>query len=390
VDYDVLIAGGGLSGLSLAAHLAAGGWRDRSVLVVDDPTAQPSAVSWGSWAARPRLLDRAVSREFGQVRIHAGGVETVVPLGEYRYQVVRRVDLRRVVQDLLANCPAYTLASGHVESVHNGGAVVDGRLVRASWVFTSVDRPHTTVDARLAFTGWEVSFDRPVFDPNIPTLFDFRVAQGQGARFVYVLPGDAYRALVELTEFVPRHAEPPTEQARQDGLAEYLDRYPGPYVRRREESAVLPLSVRSPDRGTGRVLPIGASAGLIKASTGYAYQRIQHDSAAIATSLARHGHPYDLPRRPWRFRLLDAVLLDVLDRDPAQLELAFARLFARNPAGRVLRFLDEEPYLPAELRLMASLSPGPYLRGLARYFRCRTRRLRNSVRGPASHDQGSS
>jgi len=45
--YDAVIAGGGLSGLSLAAHLAAFGWRDHSVLVVDDPAARPSAQSWG-------------------------------------------------------------------------------------------------------------------------------------------------------------------------------------------------------------------------------------------------------------------------------------------------------------------------------------------------------
>src|SRR5439155_22842533 len=144
----------------------------------------------------------------------------------------------------------------------------------------------------------------------------------------------------ELTAFVPRRARPPASAARRAALASYLRGTDYEIVR--TESAVLPLCAGSASRGVGRVLAIGARGGLVKASTGYAYQRIQRDSAAIAASLARHGHPFDTPPAVRRHRLLDAVLLDVLDRDPAELERAFARLFRRNPAERVLRFLDED------------------------------------------------
>ena len=128
---------------------------------------------------------------------------------------------------------------------------------------------------------------------------------------------------------------------------------------------MLPLRSRLGRRRSGRVLAIGARGGLVKASTGYAYQRIQRDSAAIAASLARCGHPFDLPRPRRRHPVLDAVLLDVLDRQPAQLERAFARLFLANPAERVLRFLDEETSVRDELRLIASLPPLPYVRAAA-------------------------
>src|SRR4051794_31777030 len=103
--YDAVIAGGGLSGLSLAAHLAAGGWRDRSVLVVDDPRARPPATSWGFWSAGPGLLDSAVSHTYDRVRIHAAGASRLVPLGGYRYRVVRRPDLCAAVREVLAGAP---------------------------------------------------------------------------------------------------------------------------------------------------------------------------------------------------------------------------------------------------------------------------------------------
>jgi len=366
MKVDAVIAGGGLSGLSLAAHLATGGWADRTVLIVDDPGATPPATRWGFWSAGTDLLDAAVSRTYRQVRIRAAGADRILPLGRYRYHVVHRPDLYRVVRSLVA--PGYRFVPGRVTRIDGGEVTIDGRTVHADWVFDSITAPPpgTPADARLAFTGWEVHCARPVFEPDTPVLFDFRTPQQCNARFVYVLPDDPYRALVELTAFVPRHARPPTPAERTEALAGYLATA-GDYTVLGTESAILPLRSRAPARGTGRVLRIGARGGLVKASTGYAYQRIQRDSAAIAESLARHGHPFALPRTPPRYRLLDAVLLDVLRREPARLEEAFARLFAANPAERVLRFLDEDTRVPDEARLIASLPPVPYLRALARH-----------------------
>lgn len=371
-EFDAVIAGGGLSGLSLAAHLAANGWGDRSVLVVDDPRARPPAVSWGFWSAEPGLLGAAAYRTYEQVRVHAAGTSRLLPLGRYRYRVVRRIDLCAAVRTILGRAPGFRFVDGHVDRVYDDGdgasVTLDGRTIRCGWAFDSVTAApaSTPVDARLAFAGWEIRCARPVFDPATPVLFDFRSPQAGGSRFVYILPDDPYRALVEMTAFVPRRAHPPSLVERRTALAEYLTGVLrcGDYHIARAESAVLALRTHPPRRATGRVLTIGASAGLVKASTGYAYQRIQRDSAAIAKSLVQYGHPFGVrpPRR--RYRLLDAVLLNVLDRDPAQLELAFARLFEANPADRVLRFLDEDTNPMDVLRLMASLPAAPYLRAL--------------------------
>jgi lycopene beta-cyclase len=373
--FDAVIAGGGLAGLSLVAHLATLGWHERSVLVVDDPKAEPPAVCWAYWSTGTALLDGAASLRYRRVWVHADGASRRLPLGGYVYQVVRRPHLERVVRRLLDGCPRFTVRRGRVEAVRSDAdgvdVTVDGRPVRASWAFDSVSPwPESgPADARLAFTGWEVRCARPVFDPESAVLLDFRAPRdgAVGARFAYTLPDDRYRAFVELTEFVPRHAQPPAPAVRSAALAGYLTDVLrcGGYDVVRTESAVLPLRAYPPPRGAGRVLAIGARGGLVKASTGYAYQRIQRDSAAVARSLVRHGHPFDLPQPRARHRALDAVLLDVLDRDPAELERTFARLFRGNPAEQVLRFLDEDTGVPEELRLVTSMPPAPYLHAAA-------------------------
>lgn len=359
----IVIAGGGLSGLSLAAHLAVADHR-HPVVVVDDGSSPPDSRTWASWSAEPGLLDAAASRWFDKIRVHVRGRTNVLRLGRYRYRVVRGEDLAAVVRRYTDPLRHFTFQHGHVDGVTDGGVLVDGELVRARWVFDSVIGPgeQPPADAQLVFRGWQVSCERAVFDAEIPTLFDFRTSQTQGASFVYVLPEDAHHALVEHTSFTAAGV-PQDETAQREALTEYLAEVVGAdqYEIEREEHAVLPLRAAEASRRHGHVLTIGAQGGLLKASTGFAYQRVQRDSAAIAESMHRHGHPFDLPQAPARFRLFDGVLLDVVTREPAQLERAFAALFRCGTAEPALRFLDEETSAPQEWRLFAGMPAATYL-----------------------------
>jgi hypothetical protein len=72
------------------------------------------------------------------------------------------------------------------------------------------------------------------------------------------------------------------------------------------------------------------------------------DAEAVATSLERVGHPFDLGR-------MDAVLLRVIRDEPGRMVEIFDALTSRNPAPRVLRFLDERPGLLDLLRIIAGM-----------------------------------
>lgn len=236
------------------------------------------------------------------------------------------------------------------------------------------------VDAVLSFRGWHVRSERAAFDAEIPTLFDFRTCQTGGASFVYVLPSDAHHALVEHTSFAAAGArEDPA--AQEDAISEYLTdvvRTGGHEVGRVEHS-VLPLRSGPKARASEGVLTIGARGGMLKASTGFAYQRIQRDSEAVAESLRRRGHPFDLPETPVRFRMFDGVLLDVVTREPAQLERAFGALFRYRTAEPALRFLDEATSPPQEWRLFAGMPAATYL-AAARHRLARESRTTSTAR----------
>lgn len=380
--WDAVIIGAGASGLSLALSLAEA-WPEHRVLVVDDGLGDVDGRSWAYWsaAAVTRPVDTLAALTFDRFRVHALGRAATLDLGPYRYRVVTGLDLRRAVEQRIASTPGFAFVSGRVTEVESGPKSAVVRVdrvpaVEATWVFDSRTPAPRTNRPRLwlAFAGWEVETGRDVFEADAATFFDFRCPGAVPGSFWYVIPSSPRRALVELTTFTPvaRPNDAAARTAERACLHAYLNEIldTGSFQIRRQERGQLPL-VAAGDRQCGdRVLRIGIAGGMLKISSGYAFERIQRDCEAIADSLRRSGHPFARPTPKARHAYLDQVLLAVLAADPGAVESVFAQLFRANPASRVLRFLDEDLSPVQEVRLIASLDPWPFLRAALLLLRC--------------------
>ena len=377
---DVVVVGTGAAGLSLALHLARGGalFPGRRVVLLGpgrDVLHGPGTLHghgtagtdpfgsrvWGFWdTARCPVLPRA-GTSFPVLRLHAGGRSLRLPSAPYRYRVVRGSDLRSLTAAALAGRPEVEHLPFRARAIVDGpdGALVehDGGVLSTRWVLDSAGlwaapaRPA----AVMAFRGWEVVTDRRRLDEQVPTLFDFRGLPA--GSFGYQVPLGPGRALVEVTRIVPPDGT---------GLPD-----PEPYLRevmglegyeiRRTEEGRLPLTPWHPRPAGRHVLAVGLPAGMLKASSGFGLARIQRDSAAVASSLLRHGHPFALPVPRWRHGLFDATFLRAVLRDPPLLERAFGVL-GRRPA-RLMRFLDEDCTLRQEVGIALGMPPAGFLRG---------------------------
>ncbi|MFM7710546.1 MAG: lycopene cyclase family protein, partial [Ferruginibacter sp.] len=199
------------------------------------------------------------------------------------------------------------------------------------------------------------------FDPLRATLMDFRVDQGHGTTFAYVLPITKRRALVEYTLFT----EKLLSDAEYDrGLDDYLSRFLNIGAHRvvEEEFGVIPMTGQAFPFYRNGMYHIGTAGGQTKASSGYTFQFIQKRSDVIARALVEGRSLEALPSDAGRFMFYDRVLLDVLARGYMRGDRVFSRLFARNPAQRVFGFLDNETTLGQELRLISSLPTWPFMR----------------------------
>lgn len=371
--YEFVIVGGGLSGLSLAAALLRSPLAGRSLLVVDRNPRDDELRTFSYWSREPTPFDELAIRSWDSWQVRGPGFEQRIELGSYRYRTVRGVDFQRAVRPRLLEHPTAELVEGDVREVRDDRARAAVRVgetwVEADWVFDSrptpadFRRPDGGVLLRQRFKGWVVETPDERFAGESPTFFDFRTPQRGAARFCYVLPYDARRALVEYVVYGP--------DAPDDDLRAYVEETLGirDYRVTFEEHGVSPLAVRREGRRRGRrVLRIGVHGGRLKASTGYGYTRIQQDVAAIVQSLLRRGDPFGLPRERWSYRFLDALMLRVMARHGGRIAEVFGAMFARNPVERVLRFLDEEASLVEALRLALTLPSGPFVRTLLRWL----------------------
>ncbi len=375
--FDYIIAGGGAAGLSLAYHLVQSSLRDRRILVIDRQLKNINDRTWCFWARRPTYFNGLYFRSWLKVGVISENLHRVFDLGEYHYNMLRGIDFYNFVIQDLALRPNVSMLTENIQQIRDTpeGVVVTagGQSYAAGWAFDSRFNPNDLPQKdpryhflKQHFCGWEVETNQDVFDSSTPILFDFRTEQESGLRFFYILPFTPRSALVEYTVFSSDLLK--TEEYEQK-LADYLsttlkiEEYTIPF----RENGVIPMTDKPFLRKSGEhILAIGTPGGMVKPSTGYAFLRIQHNSAAIIRSLEQHGNPFEIRPTPTRYQLFDSILLQILYRQGRLAKAIFISLFCGNPIQRVFEFLDETAGLLENIRLISTLPPLPFLRALWR------------------------
>jgi lycopene beta-cyclase len=368
--YDFVFAGGGISALSLALHLIHSPLRSRTMLIVDKDAKAHNDRTLCFWANRPTLFDDAVCREWRQLRFVGEGADRIVSLGSYRYKMIRGLDFYRFTRRQLSAYVNVDFAQGVVERVEDdcdhARVWIDGQAFGGRWVFDSrlqPDQPRPDPSRyhslRQHFQGWLIETPDAAFDPATPTFLDFRTPQNGEMRFFYVLPFGERRALVEYVGQREENFEPV--------LKDYIERILKIkcYAVAAVEGGSNPLTDRPfPRKAGSHIMTIGTAGGRLKPTSGYAFTRIQKDSAAIVDSLLRHGHPFDVPSGSGLYTLCDALLLHIMQRRGGQIKPIFTAMFRNNPIQRVFRFLDEAATPGENLAMIASMPPWIFLKAL--------------------------
>lgn len=409
-SYDIIIAGGGCAGLSLAYQLIHSPLRNRAILIIDRDDKDQNDRTWAFWTDSPTPFQPVVEREWRQLQFVTEAGEHLIPTDPWRYVMIRGDKWYRCIRELLAQHPNITWLKAPVKRIEDqpDGALVyfdpDNHgpapvaCVKGAWVFDSLFNisafkpdPGSSLHLQQHFKGWHIETPDDRFDVDAATIFDFRTPQASDRgvgdmRFFYLLPTSPRTALVE---YVGLHLV--DFDTLLDGYVRAV-LHISDYRIISNEIGITPMTDYAFPRQIGRhVMAVGIQGGLAKATTGYAYTRIQNDSAAIVASLMECGHPFAVPsvNRP-AYRLLDSVMLEVMRTNPTCLKPTFEAMFSANPGLRVFRFLDERAGFAEVIKLVLTLPKLPFIAGAGRlaFARIRARCLKTmSIHRPRRFSQ---
>ena len=390
-SYDYIIAGAGGAGLSLLHYIMeAPNLASKSILVIDKSFQKTNDRTWCFWDEKISAFENLVHHRWNTISIHAEGFDKELPTAPFSYKMIQGIDfynsvLSKAKSKTNIHFQEATITHISVIEVLNSNKCAkvewEGGAANGQYVFSSLlpfqmnqlataaaysnSLQSSTPSNKQApflwqhFKGRVVQFDAPVFNKAIAKLMDFNVPQQGATAFMYQLPLNEKEALVEYTVF----SENVLAISQYDEVLDaYLAKaFPGSvYKIAHEEIGAIPMTQIELASNQAPIYTIGALGAAIKASTGYAFQFIQEQCKNIVTQLEK-GLPIQTKVHTTRHQFYDAVLLDILFHHKMEGAEIFKRIFDKNEAATVFKFLSNTSSIMEDIQIMRSLPTSIFL-----------------------------
>ena len=371
-SHDYIFLGTGAAGLSLLMRMIdSGKFSEKKILLIDRDQKLLNDRTWCFWEKGEGYFESLVYKTWEHLSFKSDDFYSRLETGDYRYKMIRGIDFYKHCFSKIHEQSNIELRYGRVGTQLMDGKTsyyLDNKLLEIgnAVVFNSIfldpnllkNGPGSLIQH---FQGWMIETTTPVFDESEATLMDFRVHQNYGTTFVYVLPLAPNRALIEYTVF---SGSPLPGGTYYKELENYIHAYltTDKYKILETECGEIPMSVVNSPFYKNGVYNIGTVGGRTKASTGYTFSFIQKHSENIVQSLINDKILTDINDSSKRFKFYDRVLLQALINGKPGGKEIFTRLFERNKADSIFKFLDNESSISEELALIKTLQTVPFLK----------------------------
>lgn len=366
---DIAIAGGGLAGALIAWRLAHLRPEVNTVLFERDQKIGGEHTWSFHRSDVPRLtydwLGPFIGKSWQEQKVIFPSFHRT--LGT-EYCSINSGDFSKIIERKLGN--RICLSASVTAIAENEVILTDGRRFQAGAVIDcrgDQRSPYIKLGFQK-FIGQEIQFAAP-HGLTAPIIMDASVSQKDGYRFVYVLPFDADRALIEDTRYADGDALDGGDI--RDDIAEYVAAQNWAIAKIiREEEGVLPIALEGDmaaywEDGPTNVARAGLRAGLFHPLTGYSLPYAAGLADAIATApdlsgpaLYRLTREYSMAK--WQegafYRLLCRMLFRAAE--PTERYKVLER-FYKLPQGLIERFYAGQTSLKDKARILIGKPPVP-------------------------------
>jgi len=371
VKYDYIIAGSGCAGLSLLHKiLQTPSLQNKSILVIDKDQKKSNDRTWCFWEKNPGPFESIVYAKWNKLEFLSTDFKKELNLESYTYKMIQGIDFYNFIINYAKKFKNVSFVQESINSIDN----IDKKAVlkttkntyTANYIFNSTNLFNPKINEQNSllqhFKGWLIKTEKPVFNPEIGRLMDFRVSQENGATFMYVLPTSATEALVEYTLFSPRVLD---KEVYTLELKKYIkeELEIDNYTLIHQESGVIPMSLEKFEQNPKlNVINIGTSGGYTKGSSGYTFQFIQKNIIEIINNLVEGNNIIQQTSfKNKYYQWTDRTLIDVLLSNKLTGKDVFTKMFQKVPAEKILAFLGNESSFIEDLKVFTSFPVKPFL-----------------------------
>lgn len=372
--YDYIIIGAGCAGLSLAYRMSKEPhFKERSILLIEPEDKNKNDRTWSYWSKTNEFYNQWANKSWEKIAFKSNATEKPKPIAPYKYYTIKGEDFYQHTLSQIKKYQNIHLLKDHVNNLEFESDTVrvqtkTSQVFEGKYCFDSrINSSHDYSKSNFVwqhFKGWVVETERNYFDDSTALFMDFSVPQENETRFFYLLPYSKKEALIELAIF----SNDVLSSKNYDVLLNdyILENHPNlKYRIKEEEYNKIPMTdFKFPISAGRNHMFIGTASGMVKASSGYAFKRIQDQSSLIIKALKANDDPQIATKKiaNEKFRILDATLLDVILEKRLTGKEVFVKLLERNKISTVFDFLNQESSLMQELKIMTSLPTLPFLK----------------------------
>lgn len=369
--FDYLFAGAGASTtLILMSMEKRGLLKNKSIVIIDPDDKTKNDKTYCFWAKEDDIItidcNHLISYRWNKIIVNKNIQESIYPL-EYLHITGHEVykELKRIIQQYNILRVNDTVKS--IQETEDGLHVfTNENEFYSNLVFDSRPPSYQIKSSNQyqlsqSFIGYVVETESEIPMYDSVRLMDFEVDQLNHTQFMYVLPFESNKALIEITRF---GSEKITQIEAEQILDHYIQNNFGKYKIIDIEKGCIPMSnAEILNEEIEDVIPIGARAGAIKASTGYAFKKMHEHAEQITKSLHQKEINININHKI-KFKFYDRLLLQILKHQADKGKVIFKTLFEKNKAVEVLHFIEEKTSLKDDIKILLSLPIKPFIKAL--------------------------
>lgn len=335
--FDVVIAGGGVAGLTLAYFLKTQPSTKQLSLLIIDHGSEIEFANISFWAQSLPIAGMPLLGSWKQFEVVFDHFKRTLILEDYSFYSTNRTDFLRFLKKALSkkNVAFLTDTTISLTKAKKGVTVrtKSGKSIKAGWVFDSTHLGEGKAKA-VPIHGWtwEIETSKPAMNPATMALFDFNSTKMPDS-FLYLLPLSATKAIVEFSSF----SHTPSMGECEYWLTNRLSGIDYKMVRLNQKGTSSYQT--SSFHKQSRIIPIGLKAGAMSSCSGFAFMNIVRHSQELAknfpdySSITRH-------KKKWYQVALDYLFTLLFACAPGAGARLLALLFKNSQGDVVLAYLD--------------------------------------------------